>query len=252
MSEADTELNVGALIEELDTWVRDGKAEVYVDDVPWGKQARIDFDEGDDLTVSRKEHEMKGAILKAYNDLLVAVHDIEERNADADSTLATVDDLWELAEAVTAFKTENDIDDFGDEKVYARLERVTEFADADRDEFEWAEAVAEMFDSRAELPDWPDPTRVGRLAARAESRTAADAVMELMDDGPTKRDVRLWKEFQGVSDAPNVADVADEARRRFKAKYGYTEKTWVNKVQTVYRLLGFDAPDEDAIRATFE
>lgn len=62
-------------LDELESLVKEGKAEVYVGDVPWGEQSRIDFGSG--VTVSPEEHDMKGALLE-YDEVVKEMVDVGE------------------------------------------------------------------------------------------------------------------------------------------------------------------------------
>lgn len=93
-------------------------------------------------------------------------------------------------------------------------------------DFRFADYLHDALDSKAEMP-------------------------EEFFDNPSKRDVRLWKEFRDT-DNPDVEAVVAEAQNRFKAKYGYSDGTWVKKTQAVFEAIGGDVPDRDEVEAAID
>jgi len=232
VKEADTETILRTLVDVLEV---DDMA-VSVENTPVGTKVVVETNTGKDTRYNSLEMQMSREFINRYEDLLVDLYDIESTGLDL---------WWDIGEA---------FDSYGfDEITYSWFGMFGEPVGLEARDFEYADKIHSVFDSRDEIPDqeFSDETWVGRLAHTANSKKEAQNLVNAFDSKPSKRDIRLWKDVREMED-PELADVVEAAQRRFKAKYGYGEGTWIAKTKSMYVALGRDKPSEEAVSEVCE
>jgi len=232
VKEADTKTILRTLRDELEV----DDMGVKVEKTPLGVKVGVKTNTGKGSRFTSLESQMAREFINRYEGLLVDLYDIDSTNIDL---------WWEIGEA---------FDNHGFEEVtYSWFDMFGKPIGLDARDFEYADKIHSVFDSRDEIPDqeFSDETWVGRLAHTANTKEEAQNLVTAFDSKPSKRDIRLWKDVREMED-PELADVVEAAQRRFKAKYGYGEGTWIAKTKSMYVALGREKPSEEAVSEVCE
>lgn len=234
LEQADTTTLLRTLRDEMEA----DSVGIVVEDTPVGVRAGVTSNTGKGSRFNPFEVKMAEVFIDRFDDMLVALY-----KTDADG----LDLWWEIGEL---------IDEHGIEDEYVTYEWFDVFGEPvglDQQDFEYADKIHSVFDARDEIPgqDWDDETWVGRLAHVANDKDEARRLVNAFENKPSKRDIRLWKDVRDTDD-PDVEDVVEAAQRRYKAKYGYDDGTWVKKTQAMYRALGRDTPDRETVEAALD